>query len=38
LYLTWLGDASLYDMLTRIDADLAGTARQAGCRVCGAVG
>jgi hypothetical protein len=37
LYLTWLADARLYDMLTRIDADPAETARQAGCRVCGAV-
>jgi hypothetical protein len=37
LYLTWLADARLYDVLTRIDADLAETARQAGCRVCGAV-
>jgi hypothetical protein len=37
LYLTWLADARLYDMLTRIDADLAETARQGGCRVCRAV-
>jgi hypothetical protein len=38
LYLTWLADASLHDVLTRIDANLAGTARQAGCRACGGVG
>jgi len=37
LYLTWLADARLYEMLARIDADLAETARKAGCRVCGAV-
>jgi len=37
LYLTWLADARLYEMLTRIDADLAETARAAGCRVCGDV-
>lgn len=37
MYLTWLADARLYEMLVRIDADLAETARQAGCRVCGDV-
>lgn len=37
MYLTWLADARLYEVLTRIDADLAETARQAGCRRCGAV-
>jgi hypothetical protein len=37
LYLTWLADARLYEMLARIDADLAETARTAGCRLCGAV-
>jgi hypothetical protein len=37
LYLTWLADARLYEVLARIDADLAETARQAGCRVCGDV-
>jgi hypothetical protein len=37
LSLTWLADARLYDVLTRIDADLAETARRAGCRLCGAV-
>jgi hypothetical protein len=37
LYLTWLADARLYEVLTRIDADLAETTRQAGCRVCGDV-
>jgi hypothetical protein len=37
LYLTWLADARLYDVLARIDADLAETTREAGCRVCGAV-
>jgi hypothetical protein len=37
LYLTWLADARLYELLARIDADLAETARTAGCRICGAV-
>jgi hypothetical protein len=37
LYLTWLADASLYATLAQIDADLAATARQAGCRLCGGV-
>lgn len=37
MYLTWLADARLYEMLARIDADLAETARKAGCRVCGDV-
>jgi hypothetical protein len=37
LYLTWLADARLYEMLAQIDADLAETARTAGCRVCGDV-
>ncbi len=37
MYLTWLADARLYEILTRIDEDLAETARQAGCRVCGDV-
>lgn len=37
MYLTWLADARLYEVLARIDADLAETARQAGCRVCGDV-
>ena len=37
MYLTWLADARLYEVLTRIDTDLAETTRQAGCRVCGAV-
>ena len=32
MYLTWLADARLYEMLARIDADLAETARTAGCR------
>ena len=36
MYLTWLADARLYEVLARIDADLAATTRQAGCRVCGA--
>jgi hypothetical protein len=34
LYLTWLADARLYEVLARIDADLAETTRQAGCRSC----
>lgn len=37
MYLTWLADARLYEVLARIDGDLAETARQAGCRVCGDV-
>jgi len=37
LYLTWLADARLYEVLAGIDADLAETARTAGCRVCGGV-
>ncbi len=37
MYLTWLADARLYEVLARIDADLAETARKAGCRVCGDV-
>jgi hypothetical protein len=37
LYLTWLADTRLYEALARIDADLAETTRQAGCRVCGEV-
>jgi hypothetical protein len=37
LYLTWLADARLYEMLADIDADLAETARRAGCLVCGGV-
>ena len=37
MYLTWLADARLYEMLAHIDADLAETARKAGCRVCGDV-
>jgi hypothetical protein len=37
LYLTWLVDANLYEVLAHIDADLAETARQAGCRVCAGV-
>ena len=37
MYLTWLADARLYEILTRIDADLAETTRQAGCRLCGDV-
>jgi hypothetical protein len=35
LSLTWLADARLYEGLTRIDAHLAETTRQAGGRVCG---
>jgi hypothetical protein len=35
--LTWLADASLYEILADIDADLAKTARRAGCRLCGGV-
>ncbi len=35
LVLTWLADARLYDVLADIDADLAETARKAGCRICG---
>jgi hypothetical protein len=35
LYAELLGDARLYDLLERIDEDLAGQARAAGCR-CGA--
>ncbi len=34
MYAQLLGDARLYDMLQRIDEDLAGQARAAGCR-CG---
>lgn len=37
MYLTWLADTSLYETLTHIDADLAATARWAGCRRCGGV-
>ena len=37
MYLTWLADARLYEVLAGIDADLAETARKAGCRVCGGV-
>jgi hypothetical protein len=37
LYLTWLADARLFELLARIDTDLAETARQAGCRACGEV-
>ncbi|MBI2218252.1 MAG: hypothetical protein HYU51_13240 [Candidatus Rokubacteria bacterium] len=37
MYLTWLADTRLYEVLARIDADLAETTRQAGCRVCGDV-
>lgn len=37
MYMTWLADTRLYEMLARIDADLAETARPAGCRVCGGV-
>ena len=37
MYLTWLADARLYEVLARIDADLAETTRQAGCRLCGDV-
>lgn len=37
MYLTWLADARLYEMLAHIDADLAETARRAGCRVCAGV-
>ncbi len=37
MYLTWLADARLYEVLAGIDADLAETARRAGCRVCGGV-
>jgi hypothetical protein len=37
LYLTWLADARLCELLARIDADLAETVRRAGCRLCGAV-
>jgi hypothetical protein len=35
--LTWLADARLYETLAYIDADLAETARRAGCRICGSV-
>ena len=34
MYLTWLADARLYEVLARIDADLAETTRPVGCRVC----
>jgi hypothetical protein len=34
LYLIWLTDARLYEVLARIDDDLAETARRAGCAVC----
>jgi len=37
LYLTWLTDARLYEVLARIDDDLAETARRAGCAVCAGV-
>ncbi len=35
--LTWLTDARLYEVLARIDDDLAETARRAGCLVCAGV-
>ena len=34
MYARLLGDASLYDLLDRIDADLAATAGAAGCPLC----
>ena len=37
MYLTWLTDARLYEVLARIDDDLAETARRAGCLVCAGV-
>ena len=37
MYLTWLADARLYEVLAGIDADLADTARRAGCRLCAGV-
>jgi hypothetical protein len=37
MYPSWLADARLYELLARIDDDLAETAREAPCGLCGGV-
>jgi hypothetical protein len=37
LYLTWLGDARLYELFARIDDELAESVRRDGCSACGEV-
>jgi len=37
LYLSWMGDARLYEVLARIDDDVAETARRARCGLCSGV-